>query len=81
MNWLWPQLGKLHEIETTIAIRLGRVLHWAAVVFAGALWLGEFVGILFGYWSSSQFVIGLVILVGLAIFLLGRGLRYIFANE
>ena len=81
MNWLWPQKGRLHEIETTIAIRLGRVLHWSAISFAGALWLGEFVGVVFGYWSSSQFLIGLVILIGVAIFLLGRGLRYIFANE
>ena len=81
MNWLWPNQAALREIETTIAIRLGRILHWGAAVFAGLLWLGEFVGIVFGYWSSSQFVIGAVILAGVAIFLLGRGLRYLFANE
>jgi hypothetical protein len=81
MNWLWPRKETLRAIETTIAIRLGRVLHWAAVAFAGVLWLGEFTGIVFGYWSSSQFVLGAVILAGMAIFLLGRGLRYIFANE
>jgi len=81
MNWLWPQKRTLRDIETTIAIRLGRVLHWAAVAFAGVLWLGEFVGIVFGYWSNSQFLIGIVILAGLGVFLLGRGLRYIFANE
>jgi hypothetical protein len=79
MSWLRPQ--KLRDVETTIAIRLGRVLHWGAAAFAAVLWLGEFVGVVFGYWSSSQFVIGVVILVGLAVFLAGRGLRYIFANE
>jgi hypothetical protein len=80
MKWLWPQ-ETLAEIETTIAVRLGRVIHWAAIVFAGVLWLGEFVGIIFGYWSSSQFVIGAVILGGVAIFFIGRGLRYVFSNE
>jgi hypothetical protein len=81
MNWLWPQKQTLSDIETTIAIRLGRVLHWAAVAFAGVLWLGAFAGIAFGYWSSGQFVVGAVVLGGVVIFLLGRGLRYIFANE
>lgn len=80
MNWIWPK-KQLIEIETTIAMRLGRVLHWAAAAFVGVLWLGEFTGIVFGYWSSSQFLIGVVILAGLAVLLLGRGLRYIFANE
>jgi hypothetical protein len=79
MNWLWPK--QLQEIETTVAIRLGRFLHWAAAAFVGLLWLGEFVGVIFGYWSSSQFALGAVILAGVAIFLLGRGLRYLFANE
>ena len=81
MNWLWPRKGTLRDIETTIAIRLGRVLHWAAIAFAGVLWLGEFTGIAFGYWSDRQFVVGAVILAGIVIVLLGRGLRYIFANE
>ncbi|HEY3917472.1 MAG TPA: hypothetical protein VGL83_06750 [Stellaceae bacterium] len=81
MTWLWPQKRTLEEIELTLAIRFGRLLHWAAVAFVGLVWLGEFVGVLFGYWSSSNFVIGLIILVGVAVFLLGRGLRYVFANE
>lgn len=80
MNWLWPR-KRLIEIETTIAIRLGRVLHWAAVAFVGVLWLGEFIGIIFGYWNDRFFVVGVVILAGIVIFLVGRGLRYIFANE
>jgi hypothetical protein len=80
MNWLWPR-EKLADIEMTIAIRLGRFLHWAAIAFAGALWLGEFVGIVFGYWSSSNFVIGAIVLAGILIVLLGRGLRYVFASE
>jgi hypothetical protein len=80
MKWLWPNKS-LAEIETTIAIRLGRVLLWAAVALAGLLWLGEFVGVIFGYWSSSQFAIGAAILGGIALFLIGRGLRYVFSNE
>lgn len=80
MNWLWPR-KRLVEIETTIAVRLGRVLHWAAIAFVGVLWLGEFIGIIFGYWNDRFFQVGVVILGGLAIFLIGRGLRYVFANE
>ena len=80
MNWLWPR-KRLVEIETTIAVRLGRVLHWVAVAFVGVLWLGEFIGIIFGYWNDRFFQIGIVILGGIAIFLIGRGLRYVFANE
>jgi len=79
MNWLWPQ--KIREVETSIAIRFGRLVHWAAITFVGAFWLGEFVGIFFGYWPNSSFVIGSVILAGIVIVLLGRGLRYVFANE
>jgi hypothetical protein len=79
MKWLWPR--RLEEIELTIAIRLGRFLHWSAIAFVGVMWLGEFIGVVFGYWHSSSFVLGLVILAGIAIFLLGRGLRYVFANE
>ena len=81
MKWLWPRQRTLEEIELTIAIRLGRFLHWIASAFVGVIWLGEFVGIVFGYWHSSSFVIGLVILAGIAIFLVGRGPRYVFANE
>jgi hypothetical protein len=81
MKWLWPTRKSLAELETSIAVRAGRMLHWAAMVFVGVLWLGEFSGIIFGYWTSSQFIIGAVILGGIAVFLLGRGLRYVFANE
>jgi hypothetical protein len=81
MKWLWPQRRRLQEIELTFAIRFGRFLHWSAIAFVGLMWLGEFIGIVFGYWQSSSFVVGLVILAGIAIFLLGRGLRYVFANE
>ncbi len=81
MKWLWPRQQTLEEIELTIAIRLGRFIHWAAIAFVGVMWLGEFVGIVFGHWSSNSFVIGLVVLAGVAVFLVGRGLRYVFANE
>jgi hypothetical protein len=81
MKWLWPRQRTLEELELTIAIRLGRFFHWAAVAFVGLMWLGEFIGVVFGYWSSNSFVIGLIVLAGAGIFLLGRGLRYVFANE
>jgi hypothetical protein len=80
MNWLWPQ-KKLTEIETSIAIRLGRFVHWGAVAFVGLFWLGEFVGVIFGFWANDSFVIGAIILAGIVIVLLARGLRYVFANE
>lgn len=81
MKWIWPRKRTLEDIEISIAIRFGRFIHWAAVAFVGVLWLGEFIGVIFGYWSSNSFVIGLIIVVGLAIFLIGRGLRYVFSNE
>jgi hypothetical protein len=81
MKWLWPRKTTLEDIELDIAIRFGRFIHWAAVAFVGVMWLGEFIGVAFGYWSSSAFVIGAIILGGVAIFLIGRGLRYVFANE
>ncbi len=81
MSWLWPRKQTLEEIEITIAVRTGRFLHWAAAAFVGLLWLGEFIGVIFGYWSSNAFIIGAVILAGVIVFLLGRGLRYVFANE
>jgi len=79
MKWLWPQ--KLEDIELTIAIRLGRFLHWSAIAFVGVMWLGEFIGVAFSYWHSNNLIIGTIVLAGIAIFLLGRGLRYVFANE
>jgi hypothetical protein len=80
MHWIWPK-KTIEDLEITIAVRFGRFIHWAAVAFAGILWLGEFVGIIFGYWSNNSFIIGMVLLAGLAILLIGRGLRYVFANE
>ncbi len=80
MRWIWPR-KTIADIETNIAIRFGRLLHWAAVASVGVLWLGEFVGIVFGYWSSNSFVIGIVVLAGIAVILIARGLRYVFSNE
>ncbi len=80
MKWIWPK-KTIEEIELTIAVRFGRFIHWAAAVTVGLFWLGEFIGILFGYWSESSFTIGAVILGGLALLFVGRGLRYVFANE
>lgn len=81
MNWLWPRRGTLEDIELTAAMRLGRLLHWSAASLVIVMWFGEFIGVVFSLWHSSNLVIGLVILLGIAIFLLGRGLRYVFANE
>jgi hypothetical protein len=81
MNWLWPRKQDLADIELTIAIRVGRFLHWAAIAFVGLAWLGEFIGVLFSYWHSNNLVVGFSILGGVAVVLLGRGLRYVFANE
>lgn len=80
MHWIWPR-KTIADIETNIAVRFGRLMHWAALAFAGLLWLGEFVGIIFGYWSSSFFDIGIIVLIGIAAIMIGRGLRYVFSNE
>ena len=81
MNWLWPRKRMLAELETTVAIRVGRLLHWVAATCVGVFWLGEFVGVAFGYWSNTAFVTGAIVLAGIAILLLGRGLRYVFSKE
>ena len=81
MNFLWPQRRTVQEIETTIAVRFGRLLHWVLATCVGIMWLGEFAGIVFGYWQNSAFLVGAIILAGVGFLLLGRGLRYVFSNE
>lgn len=72
MNWLWPQ--KQHT-ETTALIRLGRVLHWVSIGLGAFI---IFIGI-FGFNSQSD---GLFFAsFGLVVALIGRGLRYVLADE
>ena len=78
---LWPKKKTLEDIELTIAIHMGRFLHWAAISLVGILWLGEFIGIFFGNWPSSNFVIGMILLGGIALIMIGRGLRFALAKE
>lgn len=72
MNWLWPQ--KQHA-ETTALIRLGRVLHWITVAPAALLvvWSVSSIGS-----ESDWYAPALTAILPL---MLGRGLRYILANE
>jgi hypothetical protein len=71
---LWPRVIKA---ETTALIRTGRVLHWTGLVLALPFVFGG-VALAFtipdpnGIWVS---------LIGLVPYMIGRGLRYIFANE
>lgn len=76
--FLWPETSKT---ETTVLTRLGRVMHWVALLPAS---IAAFIGCVM-YWTER--VDGRVVyLLGglagaLAFLLIGRGLRYIFAGE
>ena len=72
MNWLWPR--HLHT-ETTALIRLGRVLHWAGIIL-GAL-VALFAMLAFDDMSEGAKALA----VALVPILIGRGLRYVLANE
>jgi hypothetical protein len=74
--------------ETTIAIRLGRVIYWAGCGIAGLIGLAGAAVILSKIWEthSDRYLeaIGVFLSCGVAaliFWLLGRGARYVLANE
>lgn len=82
-NWFWPQEPRE---ESSVVVRFGRVLHWVGVTIAAMLLLGLAIGIVIMIFTgegiewpliASAFVLPLAA----ASALLGRGLRYILANE
>jgi hypothetical protein len=77
-GWLWP----LHRREETSgAIRGGRVIHWTFLVFAAppAVVAGFAIFVITERDMFGIFVSAFMIALGLA--LVGRGLRYVLANE
>ena len=57
MKWLWPR-KELAALETTIAIRFGRLLHWSALGIVAVMWCGEFVGIVDGAEANAKLLEG-----------------------
>ena len=77
MAWLWPR--GLNEDET-MAVRIGRLLHWSfvglAILFAAISVVG---GAQQGVAEPVFYVTVILIWFGFAMF--GRGLRYLLARE
>lgn len=73
-NWFWPESTS----ETSVVVRLGRLLHWlgfglGVLLFAGCLIGGTLTGefhVLMGGLVSGVFVM-----------LIGRAARYLLSNE
>ena len=88
MRFLWPD--KLAASPTALT-RLGRVLHWTAFVASLYPILFGGLGIIYTLYKASQgdrenldYEMQILITwfgVGAAIYLLGRGLRYIISGE
>lgn len=77
--FLWPKHTKT---ETTVLVRLGRVVHWLALLPAAlAVFLGCATSLSAGNTpdGNAYFLAGLA--GALAFLLFGRALRYIFAGE
>lgn len=67
MNWLWP---RQLQPTTTTAVRLGRFLHWSSLGLAPSF-------LLCAFFMQS----GSALLMAFAAYPIGRGLRYILADE
>jgi len=77
-NWIWPR--QLNP-RTSGAVRLGRVLHWMFVILS-APWLAACVAPFLEPDMTDRVGFFLLFLsAALLTSLVGRGLRYIFANE
>jgi hypothetical protein len=77
-GWFWP---RLRREETSAAIRAGRVIHWTFLVFAAppAIVAGFAIFVIGDRDMFGIFVVAFLIALGLA--LIGRGLRYVLADE
>lgn len=82
LNWIWP--AKRRD-ESTIVIRTGRVLHWAAVVIAAAIIIvlaGEAIGESDGNSIAEMAIVSVVgVVFALPVLAIGRVLRYILSGE
>jgi hypothetical protein len=77
VSWLWPrQLNK----QDSVAVRIGRVIHWAAIGFAIFGAVVSFYGLVEAQDQEPNGYFA-VLCVWIAAVMLGRGLRYIIARE
>jgi membrane protease YdiL (CAAX protease family) len=86
--WFWPQDER---DDANILNRLGRVFHWtwvaisgvlfAVAAFNGGLWIWRRFSQYDGYTDDliQGFIFGLV--SGVATWMIGRGVRYVFSGE
>lgn len=82
-GWLWP---RALNSETSIAIRAGRVFHWAILVVAmplAAMFVyGLFYLIVWGAAGQDDLIlVGLLGILAFGFAVIGRGIRYVLANE
>jgi hypothetical protein len=77
MSWLWPR--GLNN-DATLAVRIGRLLHWSfvglAIIFASVSLVA---GVTQRYAEPVFYVTVILIWFGFA--MRGRGLRYLLARE
>lgn len=72
MNWFWP---KDTSSETTVLVRFGRFLHWIGVSLGVLIAL---IGIAGFHFALEGFIFAIW---GIVAAIIGRGLRYVLANE
>lgn len=76
-NWFWPKA----RAQSTARGRLGRLAHWISYALALPILLGiAFIKIAVGRFDLTEAGIRMVACL-LAIAVLGRGARYVLANE
>lgn len=77
MNFFWP--ARRNPTPTAIT-RLGRVLHWVAIICAAPFVIGT------GWIAATDSTAGdtgylVLLIIGAVIYFPGRGLRYVLAAE
>ena len=72
MGLFWPSRERE---QPTLAVKLGRLIHWTCIGVAAAMLPGMLSDFIDG-WARIRFL-----LISLFIALLGRALRYIIARE
>lgn len=75
MKWFWP------EPSDVLSVRIGRVLHWLSFCVCGIGLAILLIAMIFGNAAAypDQTIPFALSCIGIA--MLGRGLRYVLANE
>ena len=79
VGFLWPIRAASNQ--TTVLVRLGRVLHWIGVTFAVVAWCTAIIIPFLASDLAGFVILALLLVVGGVAFLSGRGIRYVLANE